>query len=138
GLGSLRLEALITLPPHSPRAAAGARLNLLDLVLGTALTLNEQGGIRGHADLDLGLARATLYVSVVRPPRYSAIGGVGIKVETAQLRLFLDTSTATPRGITLALPPLLAISLQSSINLPVYLTQGMGEAEVTAITCSSP
>lgn len=138
GLGSLTLEALITLDPRSPRAAAGARLTLFDLVLGTALTLNEQGGILSHADLDLGLARAALYVSVVRPPRYSAIGGVGTRVETAQLRLFLDTWTVTPRGITLTLPPLLAISLQSNISLPVYVTEGMGEAEVTAITCPSP
>jgi uncharacterized membrane protein len=137
GLGGLTLDALLALDPQSPKASAGARLDLFNLVLGTALALNQQGGIISHANLDLGLARAILYVSVVRPPRYSAIGGVGTRVETAQVRLFLDTRTVALKGITLSIPPLLTVSLQSNISLPVYVTQGMGEAEVTAITCPS-
>jgi|GEM_PF-5191430 len=130
GLGALTLGALLDLDTSSPRAAAGARLDLFSLVLGAALTLNEQGGIIGHADLSVGGANTRLYVSVVSPPRFSAIGSEGIRVETAQVRLFLDTRLVN--AITI---PLLNVS--ADVRLPVYLVQGRGEAVVTDIDCPS-
>lgn len=131
GLDPITLGDFISLDASDPDSGAGARIDLFGLIFGSSEVLNDQESIVSGATLTIGAATATLRASVVQPPQYSAIGGAGTTVRTAQMRMFLEAEIAD----AFALP---VLGGTVDVRLPVYATQGSGTATVTKISCATP
>ena len=105
------LGDIIGIEVDRPERAAGARVNVLSLLEGAVEAANRTHGLTAQAAMTIAGGTATLYVAAIEPRRVSAIGGVGIRVETAQVRILLNASLTN-------LLSLLGNAL--TVRLPVY------------------
>jgi uncharacterized membrane protein len=130
GLGGIELGTFLLFDSADPHAVAGTTIGAFDLISAAIAAWNADHGLALTQTVDLGASTASLSAHVVSPPRISAVGGVGISVETAQVRLYLKVDAGT-----VALP---VLGTLLSVTLPLYLEEGSGTATVTAISCPGP
>lgn len=128
-IGPFPLADIMSVEAERPQNAAAARLNLLDLFLASSEAANAEHSSTAEVSVPILGGLVSMRAAVVEPPRFSAIGGVGISVETAQMRLFLEVE------------PTQALSLLGTsfdIRIPVLIETAKGEATVTDLSCPTP
>lgn len=125
----IRLGDIIEIDAERPEQAVGTRLNLLSLVVAAAEAANSAHDLGAEVDLPAAGGTATIRAAVIEPTRFSALGGEGISVRTAQTRLLLDFALPNAADVLGSL---------LSIRLPVYIELASGTATITRIACNGP
>jgi len=130
-LGSLAdppsgLFAQIIAPDSSAKSALNIGLGALDMVYAAIGVATANHAVETGLNLDLlSLAKVTTKVAVIEPPSI-AIGGIGAKAYTAQVRTFVHIKTDSGLLGTL-LSPLI------KLDLPIALDLVTGTGELTAM-----
>lgn len=129
GASPVNLEDVIALDAEKPQNAAAARLNLLDLLVGSSQAANKEHGQTSEISIPIAGGSVTLSAAVIEPGQSTALGGVGITAETSQIRLFL------------VIEPTQALSLLGNnidVRIPLLIEAVKGVATVTDISCPTP
>jgi len=109
--------------------ALGADINALDLVA-ASLGVATGGNLLSLPDLSVaGLAQGAL--RIIEPPQI-AVGPVGTRAHSAQLRIYLRVGTSGAPGMGGLLD-----ALGTGVDLPIILEVGQSEVELTAL-CQAP
>lgn len=142
---SLKLGDLIKLAAGTGDQAAGAEINLLQLISLAAQVANGNNAINlPVVNVDLGgLAKLNLAVSLIEKPSI-AIGPAGkdangqwrTSVHTAQARLKLDLSLLEGLGYDLLDPG--GSGSNALVHVPLYVEVASGEAWLDSIQCRYP
>lgn len=130
-LGSLTdpptgLFAQIVAPGSSGNSALNIGVNALDLVYAAVGVATQKHALETGLNINLlSLAKVTTQVAVIEPPSV-AIGGIGAKAYTAQIRTYVHVTTeGGPLGALLS--PLV------KLDLPIVLDLVTGQGELTAM-----
>jgi len=136
GQARVPLSSMINLGPlgslqtgDTSASAYGAKVNLMDLVTGTAALANGKHQVVVDLQAQVpGLAALTLTLAIGEPAQHSgwvAVGGAGSTVSTAQTRLALVAQVGGT-GILAGM----------RIRLPIYLDLATAQATLASVSCA--
>ena len=102
--------------------------NVYDILSGAAMVLGDGEAVGFDTDVNLGsLASVSGTITVGSPMAHMAVGKVGDSVQTSQVEVQLNAAIDT--GI--------ASLVNSTINIPIYITAAEGRATVREIPCDA-
>lgn len=128
-VGPIPLGDVISLDAEKPENAAAARINLLDLFLASSQAANAEHGLTTEVSVPIAGGLVSMRAAVIEPQKFSAIGGVGIRVETSQIRLFLEVEPTQALSL---------LGVDYGIRIPLLIEGVKGEATVTDLSCPTP
>lgn len=118
------LFAQIVAPGSSANSALNVNVNALDMVYAAIGVATQKHALDAGLNIDLlSLAKVTTKVAVIEPPSI-AIGGIGAKAYTAQVRTYIRVTTDSGLLGSL-LSPLIRL------DLPIVLDLVTGQGELT-------
>lgn len=134
---SLVLGDVVDLNVSSTDEVAGVKVNVLEMVTGSAEAANGDHLIETDLPITIpGVAKVELAMGLIEPPvrsigpaRQDALGGWVNTAHTAQTRI----------ALILTLTSNVTVGLQSApITLPLYIETAGTDSSVTAISCDEP
>lgn len=128
-IAPIALDDVMSLDAEKPESAAAARLNLLDLFVASMQAANAEHDLTSEVSVPIAGGLITLRAAVIEPPQFSAVGGVGITVETSQMRLFLEVQPTQALSL---------LGIDFGIRIPILIEASKGEATVTDLSCPTP
>ncbi len=136
---TIALDDLISVPDGNPQVAAAGRLNVLDLITGSAQLFNKGGTVSMAAGVNLpqGLSGVAVDLHVLEGPKY-AIGPPGVdatgawrtQVRSAKLQLVIKVPLD-------AATPILGGAVRVSGTLPLYIDALSNRAWLETIRCAN-
>lgn len=128
-VGPISLGDFISYDADNPQKSAGARVNLLDFLVGSSEAANAEHGLTSEVSIPIGTGGISLTAAVVEPRQVTAIGGVGITAETAQVRMYLVIEPTQQLSV---------LGFNFDVRLPLLIETTKGVATVTDISCPTP